>query len=216
MASSGQQRATDDDLLGGFAEAGPGQRDLRGFFTATIAASLYTFDLAFHLGAYQVIFYQDQQHLYVLTVALLFAILVVRRQIRVHTWVLILFAPMFIHVVYRAATPVKHPYGTLGVIDDVLSGLNLIAIPVILWVTARLLAPHYFTLPSRRLKIAVLAAATIAGLIGYLIGTYNYRFLNCEDFTVAGSHPPANCKHGHSIGLTPTLAEWPLLGQQAT
>ena len=199
MASSGQQRLTDDDLLSGFAEDGPGQRDLRGFFTATIGASLYTWDLGFHLGAYRVTFYQDQQHLYVLTVAILFAILVVRRQMRVHAWVLLLFTPTVLHVVYRAATPAKHPYGTLGVIDDVLAGLSLITIPIVLWVTARLLAPHYFTLPSRRLKIAVVVAAAMTGLIGYLVGAYNYRLLNCEDFTVAGSHPPANCKHGHSL-----------------
>jgi hypothetical protein len=59
---------------------------------------------------------------------------------------------------YRAATPVKRPFGTLGVID-VVSGLSVLTVPIVLWVTARLLAPQYFTVPSRRLKGVVAAAA---------------------------------------------------------
>jgi hypothetical protein len=60
-------------------------------------------------------------------------------------------------------------------------------------VFARLLAPDYFALPGRRLKVRAASTVVIVALTGYLAGRNNDNFLTCEQFELAGDLPPANC-----------------------
>jgi hypothetical protein len=81
------------------------------------------------------------------------------------------------------------------VVEGLLVAAMILTSPVVLWVIARLLAPEYFILPGRRVKIALLVIVTTVALIGYLMGRYNDHFLTCEEFHVAGDNPPTNCVH---------------------
>lgn len=196
MASSGSGRPT-DDLLSGFEHNGSKQGELRAYLATTLIASVYVFDTAFHLGAYHTFYYSQLQHVAVFALVILIGVAFIHRQARVHYWVMVLFAVPVAVFFFRLATPTKHSVGAGHVIDNVLTILSAIVTPIILWVIARLLAPDYFRLRSRRLKIAVVATLTLVAAIGYTGGRFNYRTLTCQDFITAGDKPPTNCaQHG--------------------
>lgn len=187
-----------DDLLTGFERTGPKQGELRAYLTTAIAGSLYVFETTFHEGAYHSVFYSQLQQFAVVALVILIGLAVIRREARVHRWLGALFALPALQFVYRLWTPTKSPAPVVGVIDDVLTIINVVMSPILLWVTLRLLAPEYFRLPSRRLKIAVVGTIVFVGVVGYLAGAFNYRTLTCQDFITAGDDPPANClHHGH-------------------
>jgi hypothetical protein len=182
-----------DDLLRGFTEAGDRKNQLRAYLTTTIVASLYVFDTAFHYGAYHTINFHQLQHIAVVSLVIVIGVLLIRRQLRVHLWVLALLAPPILLFVYRLATPQEHPVEAIRVTDDALVILNAVVLPVIAWIVARLLAPEYFSLPGWRLKIAVVATVAVVAAAGYATGRFNDRSLTCEDFITAGDKPPTNC-----------------------
>ena len=182
-----------DDLLSGFTEPGQRKDQLRAYLTTTIVASLFVFDTAFHFGAYNAVNFHQIQHLSVVSLVIVLGVLLVRRQLRVHLWVLVLVAPPILLLFFRLATPQKHLSESVRITDDALVILNTVVLPVIGWIVARLLAPEYFSLPGWRLKVAVIATIAIAAAIGYVNGRFNYRSLTCEDFITAGDKPPANC-----------------------
>jgi hypothetical protein len=156
-------------------------------------ASLYVFDAAFHFGAFHAVNFHLVQHISVVSLVIVIGVLLVRRQLRVHPWVLALLAPPILLFFYRLATPQKHPVEAIRLTDNALVILNTVVLPVIAWIVARLLAPEYFSLPGWRLKIAVIATVAIVAGIGYANGRFNDRSLTCEDFLTAGDKPPANC-----------------------
>lgn len=182
-----------DDLLTGFTESGARKDELRAYLTTTVVASLYVFDTAFHFGAYRAVNFHQMQHISVVSLVIVIGVLLVRRQLRVHPWVLALLAPPILLFFFRLATPQKHPVEAIRLTDDALVILNTVFLPVIGWIVARLLAPEYFGLPSWRLKIAVVATLAIIAGFGYVEGRFNDRALTCEDFINAGDKPPANC-----------------------
>jgi hypothetical protein len=209
MASREQRPLANDDVLSGFDQTGASRTELRGFFTTSILASLYIWDTTFNLGAYHTVFFQQTQGLLVTAVVILLGILVVRRQIQVHAWLLALFVPPVLLVIFRFATPVKHPGGGLRLVDACFTAATFVVVPIIGWVTARLLAPEFFALPGRRLKTAVVAIAATMGVLGYLAGAYNNRILTCEDFVVSGVDTPANCRHARRHeGLPQRRGAW--------
>ena len=183
----------DHDLLSGFTESGAKKDELRAYLTTTVVASLYVFDTAFHFGAYHMVNFHQLQHIAIVSLVIVIGVLLVRRQLRVHPWVLALLAPPILLFFYRLATPQKHPVEAVRLTDDALVILNTVVLPVIGWIVARLLAPEYFSLPGWRLKIAVVTTIAIIAGIGYVNGRFNYRSLTCEDFIFAGDKPPANC-----------------------
>lgn len=182
-----------DDLLTGFTEPGSRKEELRAYLTTTVVASLYVFDTAFHFGAYHAVNFHLLQHISVVSLVIVIGVLFVRRQLRVHPWVLVLLAPPILLFFYRLVTPQKHPVEAIRLTDNALVILNTVVLPVIGWIVARLLAPEYFSLPGWRLKIAVIATVAIVAGIGYANGRFNDRSLTCEDFVTAGDKPPAKC-----------------------
>ena len=208
MTPKGPRRLADkDDLLTGFDETGPSRGQFRGFFATSIAGSLWAWDLAFTYGAYHTVSFHTRERLLVLTVAVLLGALMLRRQVRVHRWLLAAFAPLILLTLLRLLFPIDPGVAPVGsrvatearpavrVAEGVLVAATILTSPVVLWVVARLLAPDYFVLPGRRVKIALLVIVATVALIGYLVGRYNYHFLTCEEFLVAGDNAPTNCVH---------------------
>jgi hypothetical protein len=198
MAPAKRRPLGDDDLLSGFDRSGPKKEELRGFFAANFAASLYAWDAAFNFGTHHAVFYQRIQELLVLSSVVLVGTVVVRGQTRVHRWVLVAFLPPVLLFLFRLATPSKHVSPAVRIADDGLIIVNIVAFPLILLVAARLLAPEYFSLPTPRLKIATVVIVIGVALAGYLAGKYNYRVMTCHDFVITGADPPTNCRRsGH-------------------
>lgn len=194
MAKEGQRRPhVDDDVLTGFDRTGERKGEFRGFFATSMAASVYVWNATFELGAYRTIFFYREDEYLVLATVVLVGVLVVRHQIRERPWLFAAIAPPALLLLFRLASPDKHPDGVLGVVSNVLVVLNGLALPLMVWVIARLLAPDYFEVRGARLKLAVVAILVGIAVAGFLAGNFNYRYLSCEDFEVAGLEPPDNC-----------------------
>lgn len=188
------QRRVDDDVLSGFARTGERAGEFRGFFTTMLIASLYVWDVMFDLGAYNtVLFYREDAYLVLSTVALV-GVVAVRSQVQERWWVLAAFAPPALLLVYRLATPVKHPGGWLGAIGYVVAIMNMATLPLLVWLIGRMLAPEYFAVQGRRLRITLAVTLVGVAIAGFLAGHYNHRYLTCDDFAVAGHGRPENCR----------------------
>jgi membrane-associated HD superfamily phosphohydrolase len=185
----------EDDLLRGFDQTGPSQGRLGGFFTVTIAASLFAWNVMFTLGAYNEVFYRSRLQLFVLSLVVLLGGLAMRRQARMNSWLLILFTPPVLLVLLQLVVPVNHSGIAVRVIYHVMVVAMLAVLPIVVWVVARLAAPQYFSLPDRRAKIAVIGIVAVVSLIGFAVGRFNDHFLTCEDFQVAGDDVPKGCVH---------------------
>jgi hypothetical protein len=126
------------------------------------------------------------------------------REVRIHKWLLFAFAPGILLALIRFIAPLRAPIpagprlttaGAFRVVEAFLVVATAVSLPLVLWMVARLLAPGYFTLSGRRVKIAVVVTVATLALIGYLYGRYNYRLISCEEFQSTGEEPPANCSH---------------------
>jgi hypothetical protein len=193
MARDARRRLTEDDLLHGFDPTGPSRGHLYGFFITTGATSLYAWDLAFTFGAYHRVFYHRVAQILVLSMVVLIGVLTVRRQLEVRPWLLAAFALPFLWIVLQVLYNISESGPVMRLIAGVLIIANVLALPVIFWVIARLLAPDYFALPGRRLKVGVASTVAIVALTGYLVGENNRHFITCEEFELAGDDPPPNC-----------------------
>lgn len=76
-------RPVDDDLLAGLDRSGaPPRPQLRGFFTATVSASLLAWSVTFPLGAYHAVFYSRLFQILVISIVLLLGSLALRREVK--------------------------------------------------------------------------------------------------------------------------------------
>lgn len=196
----------DDDLLKGFDETGPARGHYQGFFATAIVTSLWAWELAFQLGAHRTVFFHTRERLLVVSTVLLLGALILRRRIRVHNWVLVVLSLPILLVLLRLVVPAQprqSPWPQLvteagpvaRVAEGVIVAAMILASPATLWVVARLLAPEYFVLPGRRIKVGLMLIVVVVAVMGYLVGRYNYRLLTCEEFLVAGDDAPKNCGH---------------------
>lgn len=183
-----------DDLLSGFEEPGRRAVELRGFFASTLGASLIAFLLAFDLGAYDTVFYSRLLQLIVVSAVLLLGALALRRQITVRPWLLVGLGTPFAWLGFRLLAPVAPDDRWYHIADLVLIGLSLLSLPLTLWALARIIAPEYFALSTRRLRLTAVAIVLIVAAMGYLVGRFNYQILTCQEFLVAGDDTPANCR----------------------
>ncbi|RLP95870.1 hypothetical protein EAD98_12305 [Micromonospora sp. CV4] len=189
-ARKSRELSEGDDLLRGTAE-----QKLGGFYAIAFGASLYVWDVAFTLGAHRTIFYYRRQELLVLSLVVLLSVVLLRRRVHTHRWVLVFFLPPILLLVLRLVVP--RPLGGLGqTIDQVLNVVSLAVVPFLAVIVVQLLAPSYFSLPGRRLKLTVVAIVAIVAVIGFFVGQFNDRFITCADFVVAGEDPAPNCAHG--------------------
>lgn len=199
MAEPKRGLLANDDLWNGFEHVDPAQKaELRGFFASTMAGSLYAWEIAYEFGTHHAVFYQRIQQILVLSLTALVGVWVIKGQARIHLWLRSVFLPPVLLFLFRLATPGKSLTRATRIIDDCLVILNVVAFPFILVLLARLLAPEYFALRTRRLQVAsILMVATVA-VAAYLAGRYNYRLLTCRDFAITGADPPTNCRQsGH-------------------
>jgi hypothetical protein len=194
MAEDGQvRRHLEDDVLTGFDRTGERKEEFRGFFATSMAGSLYAWNVAFELGAYRTVFFYREDEYLILSTVVLVGVLVVRQQVQERSWLFAAFASPALFLVFRLAIPDKDPGGGWGVVKSVLIVLNGLALPVMIWIIARLLAPDYFEVRGRRLKLWVFGIVAAVAVAGFLAGKYNHRYLSCEDFVTAGLEAPDNC-----------------------
>ena len=184
---------TSDDILSGFAGEESSQPEIRTFFVSTIATTLVAWDIAFDLGAFHTVFFARRHQLAVVVFVVVLGTLAVRRQVHVHWWVLVLLSVPFLWMGFRLIFPVQDARGLTADVDTGFFIAIILIYPVAFWIVLRLMAPNYFGIPNRRLKVASMAIVIVVSAMGYLVGEFNNRFLTCEEFAVSGNDLPADC-----------------------
>ena len=96
-------------------------------------------------------------------------------------------------LLFRVMSPAIEHTRWYRIVDVLLIAVTVLSLPLILWAVARILAPDYFQLSSRRLRVTAISIVLLVACAGYLVGRYNHRVLICHDFVVAGDFTPPNC-----------------------
>ena len=165
------------------------------FAIAVVTISLVVFPIAFNLGAYGQVFYEDVFRFVVaatagLGVSLLADPYTGRRRLFTNfalgapaLW-LLLAAVLTDSVAETASNPIL---GTTALVVWVVS------IPTVLRMLIDMFAPGFRSYTDKRLQVGGLAVVVIIAVAGFAIGVNNDQFLTCDDFKIAGSDQPENC-----------------------
>jgi hypothetical protein len=162
---------------------------------ATVTIALTTWPIAFNLGAYQAVFYDDIfKTVVAATVGL--AIVVFRPPYeRKKLWFVrtalaspALWLTLAVVVFGSTATAASDPlFGTLGLL------VALISVPTVLKLLIDLFMPDMASLQDTTMLGLVVAVVIVVAAAGYTVGANNDAFLTCDDFKIAGSDQPSNC-----------------------
>ena len=139
-------------------------------------------------------FYSRLFQILVVSTVLLLGSIVLRRTISVRPWTRLLLALPLIWAVNRWISPLGWSSDAGHVLDTVLIILTVASVPFTMLALVRIMAPDYFALGGRRLKIAALAIMAIVFVGGLLVGQFNYRVTDCKQYVLAGDDLPANCR----------------------
>jgi hypothetical protein len=94
------------------------------------------------------------------------------------------------------AFPVRDADSAASQVDGILFILVVMLYPMVFWIVLRLVAPDYFSIPNRRLKVMSVVIVLVIALLGYGVGKLNGRFLSCNEFEISGNDLPADCADG--------------------
>lgn len=185
-----------DDVLTGFSREESSAPEIRTFFLSTIGAALVAWDVAFNFGAFHTLFFVRRHQVAVVLFVVVLGTIALRREVTINWWLLgILSIPMF-WVFFRLVFPVQDRGSAASQVDGVFFILVVILLPVVFWIVLRLIAPDYFSIPNRRLKVMSVLIVVVIAAIGYGVGEENERFLTCDEFKVSGNDVPADCVDG--------------------
>ena len=184
-----------DDLLTGFSREVSSAPEIRTFFVSTIGAALVAWDIAFNYGAFHTVFFARRHQIAVVLFVVVLGTIVLRRQAKVNWWLLGLLSIPMVWIFFRLAVPPR-ANSMASTIDSVLFVLVIMLYPMVFWIVLRLVAPDYFSIPNRRLKVMSVVIVLVIALLGYGVGELNGRFLSCNEFKVSGNDLPADCYDG--------------------
>lgn len=168
------------------------------FAIAVVTISLVVFPIAFNLGAFRQVFYDDIFRFVVAATAGLGVSILAdpysgQRRVLANAalaapalWLLL--ALVFADSTADAATdPILGPLALL---------VAVVSIPTVLRMLIDMFVPGFRSYTNRRLLFGGLAVVVLVAASGLLIGRNNHWFLTCADFKVAGSDQPENCDPG--------------------
>lgn len=162
---------------------------------ASITLGLVTWPIAFNLGAYGQVFYDDVFRVVVAS-SILLVVTILNPPYPVPwrwlVWVA-LAAPLAWlltagYVVGSTSDAMRRPALVVW-----LALIALVSVPLTLRLLVDLFTPELVRAGSRRIALAVVALVAVVGLTGFVVGRENQRFMTCADFAVAGASEPDNC-----------------------
>lgn len=162
---------------------------------AVVTIALTTWPIAFNLGAYDAVFYQDVfQILVVATVSL--TIVLVKPPYEGATL-------GFVRV--ALAAPALWFVGAILLFDSLGAAENnsvyalvglfiaIVSIPTVLRVLIQMFTPELTLLGNPRMLSFAVGIVVLVAMLGFAVGRNNNYFLTCDDFKIAGSDQPPNC-----------------------
>lgn len=157
----------------------------------TASSASVAFMLAFNLGAFNTIFFDQLLTVWVLATIVLVGSLV--SNLPPQNWwgrALLVLPSGWILGAWWAGPTAEDTAG--NVVFGVTIAITLVSLPFIVWVMISAINPDFLQLPrSNRITIIVAVLAFVA--VGYAMGARNDFFLNCDDFKISGNDLPANC-----------------------
>lgn len=171
------------------------QPQARTFILFALTLAYPMFGAGFELGAYGELIYERKITAWAVVTAVWLGFgLVPREQTGIRNWQLMALAVPCLWLLaagFFSASgedPVTRPLlFTLGLVS------YLLCFPFAVYLAVRVVNPDLLNLQGWKPKAGILAIALLFIVAGYLIGDYNYLFLDCDDFEIAGNMLPDNC-----------------------
>lgn len=162
---------------------------------ASITLGLLTWPIAFNLGAYGEVFYDDIHSIVVASTVLLVITIVNPVYPRPWRWLVwaALAAPLLwfltaAFVVGSTSDALERPGFVAWLVL-----IAVISVPLTLRLLVDLFTPELARTRNRRRTRAVVALVAAVGIIGFVVGWQHPRFMTCADFAVAGASEPKGC-----------------------
>ncbi len=167
----------------------------RRFLFAAIVLNLVTWRVAFNLGAFGQVFYEDVYAVVVASLAALVATFFAPRGSAPRRWWsrLLLIAPtawFIASVAFTDSLSDADQHLGLGITGLI---VGLTSFPYTLFLLARAFIPQLGEVRSIKRWVALGLLTVAVAVAGVLVGSHNYRFMTCFDFKVSGNDQPANC-----------------------
>ena len=160
-----------------------------------VTLGLLTWPIGFNLGAYGEVFYEDVFRVVVAGTILFVITLISEPYGAPWIWVVrtALAGPMLwllsaAWVEGSTSAALDRPGFALWLL-----AILLVSVPITLRLLIDLFMPELAAAPSRRLLWSIVGLVAVVGMVGFMVGRENDRFLTCSDFAVAGSSEPENC-----------------------
>ena len=157
----------------------------------SVASASVAFMLAFNLGAFGGIFF-DQIFTVWVTSTIVFVGSIFSR-LPPNSWParLVLLIPSTWILVSWIDNPRNEDAGESALLWLTLI-ITVVALPFVAWMLVSTINPDFRDLP-RSNKLTVAVAVVVFSAAGFLIGARNDVLLTCDDFKVSGNDLPANC-----------------------
>jgi hypothetical protein len=156
---------------------------------------LVTWPIAFDLGAYGVVMYDDVFRIVVASTILCVITLVRCPYESPQRWLVpvALAGPLAwlssaSVLVGSTAEAMDRPAFVIALV-----AVLVVSVPITLKLLLDLFEPELVRARSRRLTLIVVGLVGVVALIGFLVGANNHRYMTCEDFRIAGASEPENC-----------------------
>ena len=162
---------------------------------ASVTLGLLTWPIAFNLGAYGEIFYDDVFRVVVAS-SILFVVTVINRPYPSPLiWLVAaaLLAPLLwiltsAFVVGSTSEALDRPFFVSWLVL-----ILFVSVPLTLRLLVDMFTPELSRAGSRQMLLGIVALVAAVGLTGFVVGSENPRFMTCADFAVAGASEPENC-----------------------
>ena len=162
---------------------------------ASVTLGLITWPIAFNLGAYGEVFYDDIFRVVVAS-SILFLIVVFSPPYSAPAlWVVLaaLASPLLWvlvsgYVVGSTSDAMTRPGFVVWLVL-----VAVVSVPITLRLLVDLFTPDVSRSGSRRLTTAIVFLVAVVAVVGFTAGWQNQRFMTCADFAVAGSSEPEDC-----------------------
>lgn len=162
---------------------------------AGVTLGMLTWPIAFNLGAYGAVLYEDIFQLVVASSILL--VITVVSPVYPTPWRWLVWAALAAPLCWLLAAGF-----VVGSTSEALQRTEfavalglivLVSVPLTLRLLVDVLTPELARSGSRRITRAVVALVLSVGLVGFVVGRQHPRFMTCADFAIAGAFEPENC-----------------------
>lgn len=169
---------------------------VRTFVFSSVAIATSVWGIAFNLGAFKTVFFDDLFSVWVVATAVLLALLFIPGGRKILRWysIAILLSPTFwlAFDFIELSSNNSNDTNSLVLILGIVTGF--VCLPYSIYMVVTILNPDLISLKGNSIKIRILSVGLIIALVGFFVGRNNNMFLTCEDFKISGNDLPKNCR----------------------